>query len=178
MEVTQVKGDGEAHPFLSPDDEFADYESWDQSDVSFVNPHQDGWYKHEYARSALKLGLALEQRTGANPYRFGMIGSTDSHTGLATAEEDNYWGKFAVAEPSPERWQLPIVNAPLPYITYEWQMAASGYAAVWALENSRESIFDAMRRRETYATYRSPDDDPLFWRLGIRGVRCQSAGSG
>jgi len=152
VEVTQVKGDGEAHPFLSPDDDFADYETWDRSDVSFVNPHQDEWFEHEYARSALKLGLDIEARVGANPYRFGMIGSTDSHTGLATAAEDNFWGKFAAAEPSAERWKRPMVAADLPYMTYEWQMAASGYTGVWATENSRAAIFDAFRRRETYAT--------------------------
>jgi hypothetical protein len=152
VEVTQVKGDGEAHPFLSPDDEFADYETWDDSDVSFTNPHQDEWFDHEYARSALKLGLSVESLTGANPYRFGMIGSTDSHTGLATADEDNYWGKFAIAAPAPERWRVPIVAVDYPFLTYEWQMAASGYAAVWAHENTREAIFDAFRRRETYAT--------------------------
>ena len=152
VEVTQVKGDGEAHPFLSPDDEFADYETWDQSDVSFVTPHQDEWFEHEYARSALKLGLDIEARVGTNPYRFGLIGSTDSHTGLATAAEDNFWGKFAAAEPSAERWSRPMVAVDLPYMTYEWQMAASGYAGVWAAENNRAAIFDAFRRRETYAT--------------------------
>ena len=152
VEVTQVKGDGEAHPFLSPDDEFADYETWDQSDVSFARAHEDDWYEHEYARSALKLGLAIEATVGANPYRFGMIGSTDSHTGLATADESNYWGKFAAAAPSAERWQRPMVVSDLPFMTYEWQMAASGYAAVWATENTRAGIFDALRRREAYAT--------------------------
>jgi hypothetical protein len=152
VEVTQVKGDGETHPFLSPDDESADYETWDQSDVSLVNPHQDEWYRHEYARSALKLGLRLARQIGVNPFQFGMIGSTDAHTGLATAEEDNFWGKFAQAEPSPERWQRPMVAAPLPYMTYEWQMAASGYAAVWATGNTREAVFDALARREAYAT--------------------------
>jgi hypothetical protein len=152
VEVTQVKGDGEAHPFLSPDDEFADYETWDRSDVSLVNAHQDSWYPHEYARAALKLGLDLEARTGVNPYRFGMIGSTDSHTGLSTAEEDNFWGKFSGAEPSSERWERPMVAADLPFMTYEWQMAASGYAAVWARENTRAGIFEALTRREVYAT--------------------------
>ena len=153
VEATQVKGDSEAHPFLSPDDEFADYESWDRSNVSMAVPHQDEWFAHEYLRSALKLGLAIDADTGTNPYRFGMIGSTDSHTALATADEDDYWGKFVRAHPEPGRWQTPIVASDtLPYIAYEWEMAASGYAAVWASENTREAIFDAMQRRETYAT--------------------------
>lgn len=153
VEATQVKGDSEAHPFLSPDDEFADYESWDRSNVSMAVPHQDEWFKHEYVRSALKLGLAIEAETDANPYRFGLIGSTDSHTALATADENDYWGKFVSAHPAPGRWQTPIVPSDtLPYVAYEWEMAASGYAAVWATENTREAIFDAMQRRETYAT--------------------------
>ncbi len=152
VEVTQVKGDGETHPFLSPDDEFADYETWDRSDVSLVNPHQDAWFEHEYARSALKLGLRIEAAIGVNPYRFGLLGSTDSHTGLSTADENNYWGKFTGAYPSPDRWQRPMVRADLPYMTYEWQMAASGYAAVWARSNTREEIFAAFQRREVYAT--------------------------
>ncbi len=153
VEATQVKGDSETHPFLSPDDEFADYESWDRSNVSMAVPHQDEWFRHEYVRSALQLGLEIADATGVNPYRFGLIGSTDSHTALATADEDDYWGKFVSAHPGPERWQTPIVRSDtLPYIAYEWEMAASGYAAVWAEENTREAVFDAMQRRETYAT--------------------------
>ncbi len=153
VEATQVKGDSETHPFLSPDDEFADYETWDRSNVSMAVPHRDEWFANEYLRSALKLGLAIESETGANPYQFGMIGSTDSHTALATADENDYWGKFVRAHPAPGRWETPIVASnTLEYIAYEWEMAASGYAAVWARENTREAIFDAMQRRETYAT--------------------------
>lgn len=152
VEATQVKGDSETHPFLSPDDEFADYETWDQTNVGFTEPHKDSWFRGEYVRAALKTGLGLEAETGTNPYRFGLIGSTDSHTGLATADENDYWGKFAVAHPKADRWKRPLVPAELPYLPLEWQMAASGYAAVWATENTREAIFDAMRRRETYAT--------------------------
>jgi hypothetical protein len=153
VEATQVKGDSETHPFLSPDDEFADYETWDRSNVSMAVPHQDEWFANEYIRSALKLGLSVDAATGSNPYRFGLIGSTDSHTALATADEDDYWGKFVRAHPAQGRWQIPIVASnTLPYVAYEWEMAASGYAAVWAGENTREAIFDAMQRRETYAT--------------------------
>jgi hypothetical protein len=150
-EVTQIKGDGETHPFLSPNDEFADYETWDQGNLDLSVPKQDDMLQYEYARSALAIGLQLEQKLGVNPYKFGMIGSTDSHTGLATAEENNFFGKHSGAEPSPERWAHPM--AKLGDRQYEgWSMVGSGYAAVWATENTREAVFDAMMRRETYAT--------------------------
>ena len=152
VEVTQYKGDSEAHPYLSPEDEFADYESWDRSNIAFSAPHQDDWFAGEYARAALRRGLAVQQRTGENPFRFGMIGSTDSHTALPTADEDDFWGKMSINEPGPERWQTTLTGRPLDVQVYQWQMAASGYAAVWAHENTRASIFDAMERRETYAT--------------------------
>jgi hypothetical protein len=105
----------------------------------------------EYAREALKQGLKLEADLGTNPYKFGMLGSTDSHTALATAEEDNYFGKHAGCEPSPKRWNKPM--AKFAGRQYEgWAMSASGYAAVWATENTRAAIFDALARREVYAT--------------------------
>jgi hypothetical protein len=107
--------------------------------------------QYEYARTALQTGLQLEQKTGANPYKFGMIGSTDSHTALATAEEENFFGKHSGTEPGPDRYKHPMAEAPSG--RYEsWDMVASGLAAVWARENTREAIFDAMRRKETYAT--------------------------
>jgi len=150
-EVTQIKGDGEAHPFLSPNDEFANYETWDQGNLDLSAPKKNEMLQYEYAREALKIGLALEQKTGVNPYKFGMIGSTDSHTGLATAQEDNFFGKHSGAEPSAKRWEHPM--AQLGDKKYEgWSMVASGLAAVWATENTREAIWDAMKRKETYAT--------------------------
>jgi len=150
-EATQIKGDGEAHPFLSPNDEFADYETWDQGNLDLTVPKEDDMLQYEYARSGLQIGLQLERQLGINPYKFGMIGSTDSHTGLATASEENFFGKHAGTEPSPERFEHPM--AKLGNAEYKsTDMAASGYAAVWARENTREAIFDAMRRRETYAT--------------------------
>jgi hypothetical protein len=150
-EVTQIKGDGEAHPFLSPNDEFADYETWDQGNLDLSVLKDNEMLQYEYARSALQLGLQLEQKLGVNPYRFGMIGSTDSHTALATAEEENFFGKHSGAEPSPTRWEHPM--AQVDDKKYEgWSMVSSGYAAVWATENTREAIFDAMMRKETYAT--------------------------
>jgi hypothetical protein len=150
-EATQIKGDGETHPFLSPNDEFADYETWDQGNLDLSAAKEQDMLQYEYARSALQIGLQLEKKLGVNPYKFGMIGSTDSHTGLATAGEDNFFGKHSGSEPGPKRWEHPM--AQIGDKKYEgWAMVASGYAAVWAQENTRSAIFDAMMRKETYAT--------------------------
>jgi hypothetical protein len=150
-EATQIKGDGEAHPLLSPDDAFADYETWDVGNLDLSEAKKPQMLQHEYAREALKNGLLLEARLGTNPYKFGMVGSTDSHTALSTAEEDNFFGKHAGAEPSPERMKHPFTKTKNGEFK-GWQTVASGLAAVWANENSRESIFDAMARKEVYAT--------------------------
>jgi hypothetical protein len=150
-EATQIKGDGETHPFLSPNDEFADYETWDQGNLDLSVIKENDMLQYEYARTALQTGLQIEEKLGTNPYKFGMIGSTDSHTGLATAAENNFYGKHSGAEPGPKRWEHPM--AQLGDRKYEgWSMVASGYAAVWAKENTRAAIFDAMKRKETYAT--------------------------
>jgi len=150
-EATQIKGDGETHPLLSPTDEFADYETWDQGNLDLSVRKQDSMLQYEYARTALQTGLQLEQALGVNPYKFGMIGSTDSHTGLATAEEENFFGKHSGTEPGPERYKHPMGETSNG--RYEsWDMVSSGLAAVWARENTREAIFDAMMRKETYAT--------------------------
>ena len=146
-EVTQIKGDGEAHPFLSPNDEFADYETWDQGNLDLSVMKKNEMLRFEYARSALKTGLQLEDKLDTNPYQFGMIGSTDSHTALATAEEDNFFGKHSGGEPNKERYNHPMAKmGDLEYPGYS--MVSSGWAAVWANENTRESIFDAMKRKE------------------------------
>ncbi len=150
-EATQIKGDGEAHPFLSPDDEFADYETWDIGNLDVSEAKTNDMLAGEYAREALKRGLAIEDREGTNPYKFGMIGSTDSHTSLATAQEDNFFGKHSGAEPSPERMQHPFMATESGTI-FGWQQVSSGLAAVWATDNTREAIFDAMERKEVYAT--------------------------
>lgn len=150
-EVTQIKGDGEAHPFLSKNDEFSDYETWDQGNLDLSELKKNDMLQHEYARSALKIGLRLEKKLGTNPYKFGMIGSTDSHTGLATAGEDNFFGKHSGNEPNKDRYKHPMAKmGDREYKGYA--PVASGYAAVWANENTRASIFDAMLRKETYAT--------------------------
>ena len=150
-EATQIKGDGEAHPFLSKNDEFADYETWAIGNLDLSVLKKNEMLRYEYARSALKTGLRLENKLGTNPYQFGMIGSTDSHTGLATAEEDNFIGKHSGGEPNKDRYKHPM--AKVGDVEYKgYSMVASGWAAVWAQENTRESIFDAMQRKETYAT--------------------------
>ena len=150
-EATQIKGDGEAHPFLSPTDEFAAFERWDKGNLDLSELKKNEMLEYEYARSALKNGLKLGQELGTNPYKFGMIGSTDSHTGLATADQDNFFGKTSSSEPSPTRATHPFVKTDKAVIM-GWEQVASGYAAVWATDNTREAIFDAMQRRETYAT--------------------------
>jgi hypothetical protein len=154
-EVTQMKGDGEAHPLLSPDDEFADYGTWDKGDIAGQKPKEDWMLPYEYARSALQVGLQQEQKLGINPYKFGMVGSTDAHTSLATTREDNTWGKTAGFEPSADRWEHVIIKALSgddSLTTYGYELLASGLAAVWARENTREGIFNAMQKKETYAT--------------------------
>jgi hypothetical protein len=152
-EVTQTKGDGEAHPFLSPNDEFADFERWDKGNLDGTVAKTKDMLEFEYARSGLKLGLQLEEKLGTNPYKFGMVGSSDAHTGLAAMEEENFFGKTTPQEPSPERMLATFMNNPKTGIKImDWQVSSSGYAAVWAKENTRASLWDAMQRRETYGT--------------------------
>lgn len=167
VEVTQIKGDGETHPALSPDDPFADFETWDAGNFSAMAAANKApeMLQHEYARSALKIGLSIESEVGTNPYKFGMIGSTDSHTSLATGAEDNFWGKATITEPGTQRTipgstGLPGENDPEVDISKGWTFVASGYTAVWARDNTRKEIFDAMQRREVYATTGS--------RIGLR----------
>ena len=149
-EVTQVKGDSESHPTLSPEDGFAGFENWDETNINFVNspPKEDWMLQHEYARGALKLGLRFESQLGVNPYKFGLIGSTDGHNTFSTPEEDNFWGKFVDSEPGVDR----LSNRMAAQLWLNWSIVASEYAAVWARENTREEIFAALKRREVYAT--------------------------
>ncbi len=152
-ETTQTKGTGESHPYLSPNDEFADFEIWDKGNLDGSAVKKKEMLEFEYARSALKNGLKLEQQLGTNPYKFGLVGSSDAHTGLAAMEEDNFFGKTAPQEPSAERMRAAFFKNPKTGVTImDWEVGASGYAAVWATENTREAIWDAMERKETYAT--------------------------
>ena len=152
-EATQTKGDGEAHPYLSPNDEFANFEKWDRGNLDGSAAKTRDMLQFEYARSGLKSGLTLEHKLGVNPYKFGLVGSSDAHTGLAAMEEDNFFGKTAPQEPSPERMTATFFdNKQTGVKIMDWEVSASGYAAVWATDNTREALFDAMERRETYAT--------------------------
>ncbi|MBG6154834.1 hypothetical protein IWQ52_000538 [Labrenzia sp. EL_159] len=150
-EITQIKGDGEAHPFLSPNDEFADYYNWDAGNLDLSVAKTNDMLAGEYAREALKNGFLLEEKFGTNPYKFGFSGATDSHTGLATFEEENFFGKHTGYEPSPDRLTHPFVKTENGEL-FAWQMVSSGVTGVWARENTRESLFDAMQRKEVYAT--------------------------
>ena len=158
-EVTQMKGDGEAHPLLSPSDEFADFETWDKSGINSVEPKTPDMLPREYTRGALKRGLAYEMALGVNPFKFGMVGSTDTHTSIIGTEEDNYFGKVTPLEPSnsEERfWE--VVAGRRPSVdgsdikVYAWQTSSSGLVGVWAEENTRDSLWDAMKRKEVFAT--------------------------
>ncbi len=147
VEITQIKGDSETHSLFSPDDEFADFENY---------PYyiQRRWTEYkpqpgDFVRQALKTGLRLEAELGQNPYAFGVIGSTDSHTAMASAEEDNFHGKLAT-DSIPENKQRHFGENGRG--SSGWAMSASGLAAVWSRENSREAILEAMHRREVYAT--------------------------
>jgi hypothetical protein len=152
-EMTQIKGDEETHPLLSPEDEFADFESWDVGNLDGSGAKEDWMLQYEYARSALKLGLKLGAEIGANPYKFGMTGASDSHTALSTTREENYFGKYQSTEPSPDRHNNEVIPADDPALRIMTsQEAAAGLVAVWARENTRGEIFDAMKRKEVYAT--------------------------
>ncbi len=182
VEATQVKGDSETHPAVSPDDPFADYETWEgnigrnETDrlerlsntgecansenykcYRYKKSETDR-YKGSYVRPALRRGLEIQKKIGVNPFKFGVIGSTDNHTALAASAEDNFFGKFVDSEPGPGRMSNCMAGCDRPDgegqgdLWRNWLISASGYAAVWARENTREEIFDAMKRKETYAT--------------------------
>ena len=165
VEVTQIKGDSETHPGISPNDEFADYETYEhliKTDKSDLEGHLEDTRIGSYVRSGLLRGLEIEENIGVNPFKFGLIGSTDAHTGFASGEEDNFWGKFsldAIPENKTDKELAPGV--------YGWDMSAAGFAAVYAPENTRESITAAFKRKETYATSGPRIRLRFFWRLGI-----------
>ncbi len=153
IEVAQMKGDGETHPLLSPEDEFADFETWDVSNLDGSAAKTDDMLPFEYARSALKLGLKLGERLGANPYKFGLSAASDTHTGLSTTREENFFGKYKHTEPSPDRHNGEVIPAEDPALRIlTAQESAAGLTAVWARENTRAEIFDSMRRKEVYGT--------------------------
>ena len=155
-EVTQIKGDGETLPALSPNDEFADYYTWEPASFSALTTTPEMLPK-EYAREALKRGLAYEENIGVNPFKFGMIGSTDAHTSIPATEEDSFFGKISPAEPSgdPLRYEEIVNGRPNPdpeVKTRLYESMAGGLTAIWARENTREALWDAMKRKEVFAT--------------------------
>ena len=155
VEITQIKGDSESHPRLSPDDDLADYgdAGWDLGNLTLTAAKTDAMLQGDYVREALKTGLDVEAELGVNPFQLGFIGSTDAHTALSTADADPYFSKHANAEPRPGRLIIPASPAREGVgQRFGWQYLASGYAAVWAHEHSRAGVFDAIARRETYAT--------------------------
>jgi len=149
-EVVQMKGDGETHPMLSPNDEFADYETWDAANLAGV-PKKPEMLKTEYIREALKQGLKLEEKFGTNPFKYGLASGTDTHLGIMAPEEDNFFGKTASQEPRADRWDNYFLNTEQ-VKTKDWKMTAAGWTGVWATENTREALWDAMKRKETYST--------------------------
>jgi len=152
-EIAQIKGDEETHPLLSPEDEFADFENWDVSNLAGNAAKEDWMLQYEYARSALKTGLKLGARLGVNPYKFGLSAATDTHTALATSREENFFGKYQHTEPSPDRHNREVIPAEDPALRIMTsQESATGLMAVWARENTRGDLFDSMRRKEVYAT--------------------------
>lgn len=153
VEITQIKGTSEAHPLLSPDDQFADYELLDIANISGKAAKEEWMLSGEYVRSAMKNGLAIEQNIGTNPFQFGVLGSTDAHTSLPSPREDNFFGKAHIAEPGKDRVNGVLIQGAIPELSMHIRdLGASGLAAVWANENTRESVWDAMARREVYAT--------------------------
>ena len=153
-EITQTKGDSETLPLLSPDDEFANFERWDKTNIAGTQDDTPEQQPHNYLRPTLTRGLKFANELGANPYKYGLIGASDNHTALSMVAADNFFGALPHEEPSPTR----LLNKPLSIasgrkpLPPSSEMASSGFAAVWATENTREAIFDAIRRRETYGT--------------------------
>jgi len=193
VEMTQIKGDSETHPRLSPNDEFADYETYEhliavegveapsmfsdaflgtltEADRAVIESQEARIVENgDYARTALLRGLVLDSRDRGNPYKFGMIGSTDSHTAMASAEEDNFHGKMAIDSTPANKKQEIVPGTP------GWDMGAAGLAAVWAPQNSRDALFDAMKRKEVYASTGPRIQLRFFGGFGFVGADAHSS---
>ena len=151
IELYQFKGQSEAHPSLSPNDEFAvGFELWDTGNLAGI-AKTPAMYKTEYWREALKSGMRLQSTFGTNPFKLGAGAGTDTHTGLSAADENNFWGKLRSSEPGPGRWNQ-VFSKEQKYVRKDWTLTAAGHMGVWATANTREALWDAIQRRETYAT--------------------------
>jgi len=154
QEMMQTKGASETHPLLSPNDEFANFGigGWEYGNLTLEGkPLSREMMPTNYLRPGLAQGLLHEQKLGVNPFKFGFIGGTDIHNSLTAIEEDNFYGKHVNQEPSPIRWEH-VSKQGFGKTRYTWHYTAAGYAAVWATENTREALWDAMKRKEVYAT--------------------------
>lgn len=154
VEVTQSKGDSETTIQLSPDDQFANFERWNKANIFGLVATTEEMLPYNYVRSALRLGLEHEAKLGVNPFKVGMIGASDQHTGLTTTRAENYFGVAGIDEPKPDRWKELFMKSEIsPDLNmYMWEMLPGGLTGVWAQKNTRESIWDALYRREVYAT--------------------------
>ena len=177
FEVTQIKGTSEAHPFLSPTDEFADYEIWDKGNLDLTVAKTNDMLEYEYARAALKNGLKLEETLGVSPYKFGMVGSTDAHTGLAAVEENNYFGKITPEEPSAHRLTNVFQKGAAGSFT-GWELSSSGYAAVWATGEHARGHLRCDGAARDVCHDRHAHGRAVFRRLGLRGGRCDKPHAG
>ncbi len=153
-EATQCKGDSETTPQLSPGDQFANFERWNKCNIFGMVATTPEMLPYNYVRSALKLGLQHEEKIGIDPFKYGFVGGSDNHTSLCTARAENYFGMAGQDEPRPDRWQMLFMKSRIsPNLDmYMWEALPGGMTAVWARENTRESIWDALYRQEVYAT--------------------------
>jgi hypothetical protein len=152
--MMQTKGNSETHPLQSPNDEFADFgvAGWEYGNLTLEDkPLSKEMMPTNYLRSGLQQGLKYEKTLGVNPFKFGFIGGTDIHNSLSAIEEDNFFGKHVNQEPSKARWEH-VSKQGFGKTRYTYHYTAAGYAAVWATENTREALWDAMHRKEVYAT--------------------------
>jgi hypothetical protein len=154
QEMMQTKGNSETHPALSPNDEFANFgvAGWEYGNLTLEGePLKKEMMLTNYLRAGLLRGLELEAKLGANPFKFGFAGGSDVHNSLTAIEEDNFYGKHVNQEPSPIRWEH-VSKQGFGKTRYTYHYTAAGYAAVWATDNTREALWDAMKRKEVYAT--------------------------